>query len=667
MYLHKFRIKRFRSIKEMDITFNKGINIIIGENNSGKSSIIDALRICLSFGKQWRDIGIRNDEDFHVDITNVDAGYEPIEFDLTFEIESAEDRALFASLIWQDPANPNYQNLQMHFRYEIAENASGVKRLKWKSWGGGMEGQSIDSNEAQLLYYTYLAPLRNAEQELKPYSKENKISSLFRDLTKYQVTNEIGDIISKNLDADAKKLLAAKLDEVVNQEDWMGIIETGTKFVNEHLDKADIRRKGSSIHLRLSEYKYDNIVKGIVTRKPVFEAAQLADGNEGKQRYFDVSQNGLGENNLIFADAVLGDLKNRRAEKKEHYYSLLIEEPEAHLHPQKQATFFQYLNTLRDWGTQIFITSHSPTLTAKSDLDNIIVIQQQRERHPFTIKNSELSKDNKSHLRKFLDVTKSQLFFSNGTILVEGISEALLLPSFANIIGDQYDLNRNGIEVVNINGVAFEPFAKLYNSADVTKRLGSRCCIITDDDRGMISAAQLINEDVQIGKADANRIISALKELSIVDSSNRIIVENVLEIEINGLTAPQLVFLRATLDERRQLLSSRAANAITLISGNLSARLAVYSFEYELMVASEWNYKIMMFIYKKRMHPRTVFLTPDQPIKQRALEFLEKLDANKDKSEFASQLAQFLDGRERKTKFKVPDYIIEAIQFVIPE
>ena len=83
---------------------------------------------------------------------------------------------------------------------------------------------------------------------------------------------------------------------------------------------------------------------------------------------------GLGENNLIYSAAVLGDLKNRREEEKEHYYALLIEEPEAHLHPQKQNTFFNYLDSLRDFGVQIFITSHSPTITAKSELDNILVL-----------------------------------------------------------------------------------------------------------------------------------------------------------------------------------------------------------------------------------------------------------------------------------------------------
>ena len=120
--------------------------------------------------------------------------------------------------------------------------------------------------------------------------------------------------------------------------------------------------------------------------------------------------------------------------KRDYFYqALLIEEPEAHLHPQKQNTFFKYLNTFDQKGIQLFITSHSPTITAKAKLYYLIVLQKQKNKiSEFTVAHSELDPENIKYLRKFLDVTKSQLFFSNGTILVEGISETLLLPASAS-------------------------------------------------------------------------------------------------------------------------------------------------------------------------------------------------------------------------------------------
>src|SRR5690554_5794706 len=56
MYLERMTIKNFRCIKDATIYFNEGLNILIGENNSGKTTILDALRLAFSYGKQWRDI-----------------------------------------------------------------------------------------------------------------------------------------------------------------------------------------------------------------------------------------------------------------------------------------------------------------------------------------------------------------------------------------------------------------------------------------------------------------------------------------------------------------------------------------------------------------------------------------------------------------------------------
>ncbi len=658
MYLKLLRIKKFRSIDEMDVEFNKGINIIIGENNSGKTAIIDALRICFSYGKQWRDIGIRNDEDFYIDQDDIDSKANPIEFHLHFTIENQEDVSYFTSMLWQDPADPNNIEIRMHFRYFLELTAGGIKKLKWRTWGGDNEGQSIDSNEAQLLFYTYLAPLRNAELELKPYARDNKVSSLFRELTSYDVPG--GG--PKKLDEKEKTALAKKLEDVVTGVDWKDLIDTGMSRINDHLLKADIKKKNSKVHIQLVEYEYDNIVKAVMTRKPVFATAKLAGGNERKQRYFDVSQNGLGENNLVFAASVLGDLINRRKVQKEHYYALLIEEPEAHLHPQRQTTFFNYLNSLHSTGVQIFITSHSPTLTAKSDLDDLIVLQHQPgKKEPFTVKNSEATTENKNYLRKFLDVTKSQLFFSNGTILVEGISEALLLPILALIVDKEYGLDDNGIEIVNINGVAFEPFASMYNSADPKKRMPSRCAILSDDDRGNFTESSLINDDEGITSKDAIAIFAKLRTDKVVDTSNRIINEKGY-----AFTDPayndQAAYVSIKIDEKRDLKSARARIALKMECGNLKTLLAQYTFEYELMAASEDNYKVMMEVYTK-MHPKTKFMAANEPMKLRALEFVAKLDKNKDKSEFAQQLAIRLE--QDKDKFTVPAYIESAIKWVV--
>lgn len=664
MFLEKLSIKKFRSINNITLEFNKGVNIIIGENNAGKSAIIDALRICLSIGKQWREIGIRNDEDFYLDVTEISDELAPIEFDLYFKIEDELDRYYFNSMVYQDADNPENQNIQIHFKYFLETNAKGNKVLRWSIWGGELEGQLIKPEEAQLIYYSYLAPLRNAEQELRPYTKENKVTSLFKEITKYFKEGEDGQE-EVNLDLAKKNELAQKLENVINDDDWTGLIKTGENSINGHLRNSDIESKTTKINLRFLEYKYENIVKGVLTRKPVYSDELIGD-EIFKQKYFDVSQNGLGDNNLILSAAVLGDIENRRKEKIEHYYALLIEEPEAHLHPHKQNTFFNYLNCLQDFGSQIFITSHSPTITAKSKLDNLIILQKTANNiASFTIKKSELNPKNKAYLRKFLDVTKSQLFFANGVILVEGISEALLIPVFAKLINPTFDVDKNGIEIVNINGVAFESFAKLFNSNIATKRLHSRCSIISDDDKGQIFPKHLINAEQEITKVTATAIHNILKDEEIIDSTNRIInFNNENEINLNEHQEKE-AFVKQILGERAESVSDRAFIASNLSGGNLKVDLACNTFEYELVVADDFNCWLIRMIYMK-MHPKTNFCPSNSTISLKAYDLLNKLDSNKDKSALAENIAYFLDNSiQIRDKFKVPNYIERALNWVI--
>lgn len=77
-----------------------------------------------------------------------------------------------------------------------------------------------------------------------------------------------------------------------------------------------------------------------------------------------------------------------------------------------------------------------------------------------------------------MDVTKSQLLFSKKVIFVEGISEALLVPVFAKICN--FDLDKYGIEVVNVQGLNFKHFAPLF---DDKNNLILKGVILTDDDR----------------------------------------------------------------------------------------------------------------------------------------------------------------------------------------
>lgn len=291
-------------------------------------------------------------------------------------------------------------------------------------WGGDNEGQQVPYESLQEIFYTYLSPLRDAVSCLRPYSYDNKTSQLFNQLTKYNKGEEVIE-----LNEERKDLLANNLYHVFEDDasDWKHILTTGKSKVNAHLEGTGITRKHPNIEMRYVGRKFSDVVRGVELKCPVYKT--IEDSQE--QKYFELYQNGLGENNLIFTSVVLGDLINRCEDNAlEIYNALLVEEPEAHLHPQYQNTFFEYLNELQSKGLQVFITSHSPTITAKSDVNNISVLQRKQnivQSFSFgKLTESDYPAESKRAFAKVFRYNKAQLFFANGVLLVEGVAEAII-------------------------------------------------------------------------------------------------------------------------------------------------------------------------------------------------------------------------------------------------
>mgnify|MGYP000170850836 CR=1 FL=1 len=587
MYIREFHIKNFRNLEEINLKFHKGLNVLVGENNSGKTSIFDALRICLGFGDRYRNVYI-NKSDFFIDKEQPDYELPKIEFDLFFEIEEDEELGIFRELLV--PKGDGEVELQLHHEYYF-ENVNGIEKLRYQVWGGENKGQQIDPEVLDLIRHIYLGALRNASKELRPV-RGNKLGELFSKLNK--------DIQGRVIDEDKRDEMASKIRDSIHEDDeWNDLIETGLKEINEHLEKISIRNNEQVVNIDFLPFEFDRLVDYLRIQLPIFKNSLLDD--ESDQEYFDISQNGLGYNNLIFTATVLGNLSVITQVDPATYIALIIEEPEAHLHPQLQNIFFKYLNDLNNKGFQLFISSHSPTLTAKAKLNSLILLQNKDGNvDSLAINDLNLSDENLKYLAKFLDVTESQLFFAKGVLLVEGISETLLMQIFSVMISenDEYNLEKNGVEIVNIGGISFKHFAGLYNSENQNNRLANKCCIITDSD-----------PDQETGE-----------------------------------------------------ISDRAKKAKELEGGNLEVKLAENTFEYDLFIECEENRRILLECFNQ-LHPiaadRIKEGSSDQDY---AKSFLEKVESNNAKSRLAHSLAiKLANNTEDQEKFQVPNYISEAI------
>lgn len=186
---------------------------------------------------------------------------------------------------------------------------------------------------------------------------------------------------------------------------------------------------------------------------------------------------GLGSNNLLFIAAELLLLK-----KDSGYLGLklsLIEEIEAHLHPQSQLNLIDFLNKQSvSLGFQTIISTHSNSLASKADLNNMLLCKG-GEVYSLRKGETRLADTDYEFLRRFLDNTKANLFFAHAVIIVEGDAENLLIPTFAEYIG--YPLHKYGISIVNVGNTALLRYAKIFQRTDGTG-IGIKVSCVTDRD-----------------------------------------------------------------------------------------------------------------------------------------------------------------------------------------
>ena len=179
---------------------------------------------------------------------------------------------------------------------------------------------------------------------------------------------------------------------------------------------------------------------------------------------------GLGSNNLLFIASELLLLSSKSED--DGFPLLLIEEPEAHLHPQRQLRLMQFLvhETQKERECrsplQVLLTTHSPNLASVVDVGSLVLMQGGRA-FPLGSKHTLLDKGDYAFLQRFLDVTKANLFFARGVLIVEGDAEAIILPTIARLIGR--DLTEHGVSVVNVGGVGLRRYARIFMRRDVGK------------------------------------------------------------------------------------------------------------------------------------------------------------------------------------------------------
>jgi predicted ATP-dependent endonuclease of OLD family len=473
MHISELRIEGYRSFEDAFVVrFNEALTVLVGENGSGKSAVIDALRLLLLEDEYGRS-GVTSSDFFRpINVPALSKGADKISLRCVFDGLKEEESV--ALLPWLNALDPEKAFLNLVI--ENKENERG--RFKRNLWGGESSVALFEWDLLEHINCVYLPALRNAEDRLNA----SRGSRLGRVLKNLKTEPEAGQ-------PHPLEKMAAEFNEKLLREKTI-------KTANEHIRKYQRESLGSVLGqdalIQFSETSFDRIVERL---RLLFYPQSSTPGEERQQDLFrDLKENSLGYNNLLYLATVFAELEGFNEQNTLHKL-LLIEEPEAHLHPQLQTRLLQYLQRVAcQEHTQVIVTTHSPVIASSVSLDAINVLAISKSRKPVSIPLLEcrLEPKTKFFLERWLDVTKSTLLFARGVLLVEGIAEALLLPELAKTVIAQDPVAKSkgtnledfGVSVISLGGNYFHHFVELFRHGvqEQRGRIPVRCASLLDND-----------------------------------------------------------------------------------------------------------------------------------------------------------------------------------------
>lgn len=460
MYLSRLQITGFRTFGEdgssLDLQFQPGVTSLIGRNDSGKSAIIDAIRYAL-LTRDQQFFRVQRD-DFHVDR----AGVHSDTFTITCRLSdlNVAERGTFSEFLSYEEGRID---LYVHFVAKRIKSGETTRRWVDVSIRTGKDGigPPLDTSVRELLAAAYLRPLRDAERELSA-GRGSRLSQIL-----YHV-KEIREGDAFDINTPPPDLPS------VDKLSLTGLAGFFSARVKEH---AGVRAAESSIN---ENYLKELLLAGetVLGRidwteggtdearlRQILERLELSLGGDASS--IQRGRFGLGSNNLLYMACELLLL----GREPEGLPLLLVEEPEAHIHPQRQLRLMAFLKsaaTKRDDArpVQVILSTHSPNLASGLPVESTILLDGSGA-HALAPDQTKLSRNDYSFLERFLDVTKANLFFAHGVLIVEGDAESLALPAIARAIG--LDLSEHGVSIVNVGHTGLRRFARIFQKADATK------------------------------------------------------------------------------------------------------------------------------------------------------------------------------------------------------
>ena len=507
MRIEKIVANNFRKLKKDVTLYFREIMLLVGKNNSGKTSVYELIdKFCGNGTFLPQDFNdsvlkktelnnlyskikkLKKDENYNENLSELIKLFPSISMDVFIKIDESEDLLPIKPLLFEFENN---QTLILRCIFHIKDVESVIK--DFDNYNLLINDESKLSEIKNVKFYDFL--IRN----LNKYYISDYFTTKPECEKIYQLdTSKVKELFTVSI-INARRDVDDTADQN-KQNISLALWEYYTYKKNNKILEQDIYNESVSAIKNKLNTNYDNIFEEIINkicsdifidnkiRMKVVSEINIEEilKKNSKLKYvmndLDLSEssNGLGYSNLIYILIKIMAFKEKMLKHDRLFNILFIEEPESHLHPQLQSTFFEKINTILydvNLITYTIISTHSSYLLQQSNLESVNYFCTNKD---LCIKslNEYINNNNREFFLKYFKLNTCDLFFADKAILIEGSVERMLFPTILSKFDSENssNLTKQHISILEVGGVYAYIFYGLLEFLEINT------LIITDND-----------------------------------------------------------------------------------------------------------------------------------------------------------------------------------------